>query len=331
MSGRQRWGGRIGVIGVLGLLLALLAGCGESASAGQGANPPAGGKTVVRIGYQKGGSLPILKGRRTLEERLAPQGVTVEWSEFPAGPPLLEALNSGSVDIGSTGQTPPIFAQAGGTPLVYVASIASTGDGQALLVPANSPIKAVADLKGKKVAFAKGSSAHFFTISVLREAGLDYGDIEPVFLNPPDARPAFEGGSVDAWVIWEPYLTIARHAGNARVLHDGTSLTPTHGYYLAARPFVDSHPELVGAVLEEVQKVEEWSAQNPGEVAAILAPVINVDAAILAEVAERQSFGLSPISAELVAEQQAIADIFFELKLIPKQISIKDAVWTWQR
>lgn len=312
------------------LILAVLAGCGRDA-AGSPAQPSgAQDRAVLRIGYQKGGSLPILKGQGTLEKRLNELGVTVEWTEFAAGPPLLEALNTGSVDLGSTGQTPPIFAQAAGTPLVYIAAIAATPNGQALLVPKDSPIKAVSELKGKKVAFAKGSSAHFFTINVLQEAGLQYSDIEPVFLTPPDARAAFDGGSVDAWVIWDPYLTIARKATEARVLHDGSSLTPTHSYYLAARSFTEQHPDILDVALEEIQKVEKWSGENPQEVAKILAPVIGVDASILEEVARRQNFGIEPVSDALVAEQQSIADTFFNLGLIPKQITISEAVWRWE-
>ncbi|HYF61480.1 MAG TPA: sulfonate ABC transporter substrate-binding protein [Herpetosiphonaceae bacterium] len=328
---RRRQGAPL--IVALMLILAVLAGCGQEA-AGSPATPrvPAAGKpaTVLRVGYQKGGSLPILKGQGTLEKRLNALGVTVQWTEFAAGPPLLEALNTGSIDLGSTGQTPPIFAQAAGTPLVYIAAIAATPGGQALIVPKDSPIKAVSELKGKKVAFAKGSSAHFFTINVLQEAGLQYSDIKPVFLTPPDARAAFDGGSVDAWVIWDPYLTIARKATEARVLHDGTSLTPTHSYYLAARSFVDQHPDVLDVALEEIQAVEKWSGENPQEVAKILAPVIGVDASILEEVSRRQKFGIEPVSDALVIEQQSIADTFFKLGLIPKQINIREAVWSWE-
>lgn len=310
----------------LALIVGLLASCGstsnDAASDGQTST------RTLRIGYQKGGSLPILKGNGALESRL--KDVKVEWVEFAAGPPLLEALNAGSIDLGSTGQTPPIFAQAAGTPLVYVASVAASPTGQALLVPKDSPIQSVSDLKGKKVAFAKGSSAHYFAIDVLREAGLQYSEIEPAFLTPPDARPAFEGGSVDAWIIWEPYLTIALKATDARVLHDGSSLAPSHSYYLAAKSFAEQHPDLVSATLEEIQKVEQWSQQEPQAVAKILAPVIGVDAVILEEVAKKQAFGLSPINDAIVNEQQQIADTFFELGLIPKKVSIREAIWTWQ-
>jgi sulfonate transport system substrate-binding protein len=314
----------------LATIAAMLAGCGTPATAGQ-ARADGQTRAVVRIGYQKGGTLPLLKAQGGLEKRLAASGATVEWTEFPAGPPLLEALNTGSVDLGSTGQTPPIFAQAAGTSLVYVASTPGSSTGQALLVPRDSPIKAVSDLKGKKVAFAKGSSAHYFIIRVLQEAGLEYKDIQPVFLNPPDARPAFDGGSVDAWVIWEPYLTIALKATGARVLHDGTSLSPSRGYYLASRSFVEQHPDLLKAALEEIQKVEVWSADRPKEVAQALAAVIGVDATILEEVTRKQHYGLAPIDDATVAEQQSIADTFFGLGLIPRQIAIRDVVWKWEK
>jgi sulfonate transport system substrate-binding protein len=164
-----------------------------------------GADNVVRIGYQKYGKLVLLKGRGTLEEKLKPLGYSVVWTEFPSGPPLLEALNVGSVDFGIAGETPPIFAQAAGAPLVYLAYDPPAPKGEAILVPKDSPLKSVADLKGKKVALNKGSNVHYLLVRALEQAGLKYTDIQTVFLAPADALAAFARGSVDAWVIWDPY------------------------------------------------------------------------------------------------------------------------------
>src|SRR6201991_1423823 len=150
---------------------------------------------VVRIGFQKYGKLVLLKGKGTLEGRLKAIGYSVEWKEFPAGPQLLEALNVGAIDFGSTGETPPIFAQAAGAPLVYVAHEPPAPKGEAILVPKDSPIKTLADLKGKKIAFNKGSNVHYLLVKALEKAGLKYGDVQPVFLAPADARAAFEKGA----------------------------------------------------------------------------------------------------------------------------------------
>src|SRR5215510_12181800 len=137
---------------------------------------------VVRIGYQKYGKLVLLKGRGTLEDKLKPLGYTVTWTEFPSGPPLLEALNVGSIDFGDVGEAPPIFAQAAGAPLVYVAATTTRPQSEAVLVPPDSPIRSPADLKGKRIALNKGSNVHYFLVKLLRQHGLQYRDVHPVFL-----------------------------------------------------------------------------------------------------------------------------------------------------
>jgi sulfonate transport system substrate-binding protein len=134
-------------------------------------------KSVLRIGYQKYGTLVLLKAKGTLEKRLAEQGVEVKWTEFPGGPQLLEGLNVGSVDFGVTGETPPVFAQAAGADLLYVAHEPPAPTGEAILVPKDSPINAVAELKGKKIALNKGSNVHYLLVRALEDAGLKYGDI----------------------------------------------------------------------------------------------------------------------------------------------------------
>src|SRR2546423_1177787 len=160
--------------------------------------------TVLRIGYQRFGDLNVLKARGTLEKSLAPLGITVRWTLFPAGPQLLEGLNVGSIDLGTTGEVPPIFAQAAGAPLVYVATEPPAPAGEAILVPQNSPIHTVADLKGKKVAFNKRSNGHYLLVQALAKAHVRESHSQPIYLVPADARAAFERGSVEAWVIWDP-------------------------------------------------------------------------------------------------------------------------------
>ena len=173
---------------------------------------------VLRIGYQKYGTLVLLKARGSLEKRLAPLHIEVKWTEFPAGPQLLEGLNVGAIDFGTVGEAPPIFAQAAGADLIYVGNEPAASAAEAILVPKDSPIKTVAELKGKKVALNKGSNVHFLLVKLLEKAGVQYRDIDAVFLTPADARAAFERGSVDAWAIWEPFLAAAQMQTGARIL-----------------------------------------------------------------------------------------------------------------
>lgn len=180
----------------------------------------------LRIGYQKGSvSMVLAKSHQLLEKRFP--DTKFSWVEFPAGPQMLEALNVGSIDLGSTGDIPPIFAQAAGADLLYVGVEPPKPKAEVILVPENSDIKSVADLKGHKVAFQKGSSSHNLLLRALQEAGLKFTDIQPVYLTPADARAAFQQKNVDAWAIWDPYYSAALLQGGVRVLKDGTTLKQT--------------------------------------------------------------------------------------------------------
>jgi sulfonate transport system substrate-binding protein len=294
--------------------------------AGTGSLVHAQSKTQLRIGYQKYGTLTLLKARGDLEKRLAPQGIEVKWTEFPAGPVLLEGLNVGSIDFGTVGEAPPIFAQAAGADLVYVANQPPAPKGEAILVPRESTLKTVADLKGRKVVLNKGSNVHFLLVKALEKAGVKYGDVQVVYLPPADARAAFEKGVVDAWVIWDPFFAAAEKQLGARILADGTGLVANHQFYLASRAYADKNPQVVQAIIDELAKLDAWAEKNAGEVARLLGPQIGLDPQVTEVAASRFAYGVKPISAQVAAEQQKIADAFHELMLIPKAIKVADAL-----
>jgi ABC-type amino acid transport substrate-binding protein len=150
---------------------------------------------VVRIGYQKAGLLSVLKSQGALEARLKPLGYDVQWFEFPAGPQLLEALNASSIDFGYTGAPPPVFAQAAGVRFVYVAAEPPSPHNEAVFVKADSPVRSLSELRGKKVALQKGSSANYLLLEALKKAGVRYDEIRPVYLPPADARAAFKAAT----------------------------------------------------------------------------------------------------------------------------------------
>ncbi|RXZ83884.1 sulfonate ABC transporter substrate-binding protein [Paenibacillaceae bacterium] len=313
----------IAVVMIVALLGLTACGSGNSGKSGESE----GGKTkVVRIGYQKYASVNIMKERGGLEEKLDKLGYTVQWTEFPGGPQLLEAVNVGSIDVGHTGEAPPIFAQAAGTPLVYLAHSPESPAAEALLVPENSPIQSVADLKGKKVALNKGSNVHYLLVKYLEKEGLSYSDIEVVFLPPADARAAFESGNVDAWVIWEPFYSAAQLATKARVLTDGTGIVKNYEFYLASRDFASNHSKAVDAILEQLDETDQWAKNNLPEVAKLLAPALGLDVPSLEQALSHRGFGVIKISDETLAEQQKIADTFLGLELIPEAIDLSKAV-----
>jgi sulfonate transport system substrate-binding protein len=281
---------------------------------------------VARIGFQKYGTLVLLKGKGLLEKKLGAIGYQAQWIEFPAGPQLLEALNVGAVDFGSTGETPPIFAHAAGAQLVYVAHEPPAPRGEAILVPRDSPIKTIADLKGKTVALNKGSNVHYLLVKALEEAGLTYADITASFLPPSDGRAAFERGAVDAWVIWDPFQAAAEEAIEARELRNGEGLVPNHQFYLGAQPFVEGHASAVDVIVDAIAEIDTWTKSNTAAAAAELAPSVGIPENVLVRALERQSYGVKALDDTVIAQQQAIADTFFELKLVPKELTIADVV-----
>lgn len=285
-------------------------------------------QNTLRIGFQKYGTLTVLKAKGELEKRLTPLGVTVRWTEFPAGPQLLEGLNVGSIDFGTVGEAPPIFAQAAGADLVYVANQPPAPTAEAIVVPKGSAIKSVAQLKGKKVALNKGSNVHFLLVKALEKAGLKYTDIQTVFLPPADARAAFERSSVDAWVIWDPFLAAAEKQIGARVLADGKGIVANHQFYLASREYSNKNPKVIQAIVEELAKLDAWATKDPSAVTKLLAPQIGLDADITGLAVQRFAYGIQPITVGVANEQQKIADVFFGLKLIPRAIRIADALPT---
>jgi len=281
---------------------------------------------VVRIGFQKYGNLILLKGKGDLEKKLAPLGYRVEWKEFPSGPPLLEALNAGSIDFGHTGEAPPIFAQAAGVPLVYVAHEPAAPRGEAILVPKDSAITTLADLRGKKIALNKGSNVHYLVVKALEKAGVKYSEIEPAFLAPADARAAFERGAVDAWAIWDPFQAAAETATGARTLADGTGIAPNYQFYFASQKLTDADPHVVDAILAAIADIDAWANGREVAVAEQLSAGIGIPAPVLEVALKRQSYGIKPLDTEVVAAQQSVADTFYALGLLPKQIVVSTVV-----
>jgi sulfonate transport system substrate-binding protein len=304
------------------LILALGAGLATGAAA-QDAAPK-----EFRIGYQKVGVVVVARRQGVIETRLAPQGVAVRWVEFQAGPPLLEALHAGSIDFGFAGDTPPIFAQAAGNDLVYVGASVLSGDGEAVVVKASSAIRTVADLKGRTVAVARGTSSHNLLVTALEKAGLAFSDVRPAYLLPSDAGAAFANGSVDAWVIWDPYLALAQAHDDTRVLTTSRQTHAVSDFFLARRSFADRYPGIVTATVAALADAAAWAEAHRDQVAQVLSSVTGVPYPIETVVAARSEFGVGPVTDALAAKQQSTADRFHRLGLLPRPIQVRDALWT---
>ncbi len=283
----------------------------------------------IRIGTQKGGFFPAVRQRHSLEDAFKPLGIEIKWSDFQFGPPLLEAINVGSVDFGFVGDAPPIFAQAGGARIRYAAAVKSEGTTQAIIVPQDSPIKTLADLRGKRIAFGKGSSAHNLLVAALEKAGIDWSDITPAPLAPADATAAFVKGSVDAWSIWDPYLALAELKQNARVIVFDKDVHKPNAFYIVGSDFVEKYPSLVAKLNAVFASEGEWADVHHEDVARAQAEATGVDIEAIRRFVDRSNYRVVPVDDEIIKSQQVVADRFARLGLIPKPVKVSDIVWKW--
>jgi aliphatic sulfonates family ABC transporter substrate-binding protein len=289
---------------------------------------PPGQPGQLRIGFQKYGTLGLLKSDGALERRLGQMGVQVAWTEFPAGPQLLEALSLGRIDFGTTGETPPVFAQAAGAPLLYVAHDPPAPSGEAIVVRAGGGIRSVGDLRGCRIGLNMGSNVHYLLVRALQQYGVGIHDVVPVYLSPEDG-PAerLSGGALDAWVIWDPLLTEAQRSHDLRVLVDGSGLVSNRQFYLALRAYAAECPDIIDVLLAELRRAGEFAVNNPAEAARRAAMDLGIDASALEIALRRLTYGARPLDDVVIREQQAIADTLHSLGLLPGPISVREAVW----
>jgi sulfonate transport system substrate-binding protein len=304
----------------LALSLALL-GCSKGSSPAEGTN---GTPRVFRVVRSKQlTALAVIEKQRTLEAALKPLGVEVRWLEFAAGPQQMEAVNAGELDLALTAESPPAFAQAADGPIVYLAHRAPSGRAVSCLVAHGGGIRKVSDLKGKRVTFQKASIGHYLLMKALAREGLAFSDVQPVYLPPPDAQAAFSERKVDAWLIWEPFGTRAVKSGIAQVLFDGEGLRDTGDFYTTHRKFYEHGAEILKVFFAELRKAEDWSASHPKEMAELLTAELLVDVPTLLEMHQKYTFGVFPISPAIVTQQQAVADLYYSLKFLPKKVDVK--------
>jgi aliphatic sulfonates family ABC transporter substrate-binding protein len=294
-----------------------LSGCARSAVA-----------APVAIGYQRSGLLLLAKARGTVDAALRAAGrPAAQWIEFPSGPPMLEAMAAGSVDIGATGESPPIFAQAAGAPLVYLAAEPITGLSSAILVHQDAPFRKFADLRGHKVAFTKASSAHLVVAKALRQAGMTFGDIVPINLSPADAAGAFAAGAIDAWSIWDPYYALTMAKAQSRAIVTGNQLPPSDAFLLGNRTTAAAKRDDLRTVLSALRSEAVWAHDNPDAVVTLTARQSGLPEAIVRIGLRRGTFAANPIGPDIIRRQQANADLLADLGLLPGKIDVASAIW----
>jgi sulfonate transport system substrate-binding protein len=312
---------------VLGFILILLLAAGCSASKTNATNTKEE-KVTVQIGIQQSlGPLLLAKNKGWFEEAFAKLDVEVKWTEFQSGPPHFEAIASDRLDFGQVGNSPVIAGQAANISFKEISNTSDGLKGNAILVKKDSPIKSIKDLKGKKIAVAKGSSGFNLLYRALDQANIKPDEVEIIQLQPDEAQPAFESGAVDAWSIWEPFITFQTVEQNARILENGETLNVySPGFTIVRTKFAEEHPELVVEFLKVYEKAVKWQKENLEEAIALYAEAKKLDKEIIRQVIENNKPLNLPISKEIIQAQQETADFQYSMEAIKTKIDTSEVV-----
>lgn len=317
------------VLLVISAVSALLAACGtsDSSPAADAVDANTGGdKTTVNIAINaKTLPMVISKEKGWFEEEFAKLNAEVAWSQFPSGPPLLESLSSGRVDLSFLGDGAAITGVANGLSFQVIGMTNEGKDLNGVLVPAASPVQTLEELKGKKLGLAKGTTAHIYWIKLLNQTGLSPDDFDIINLQPEDAQAAFESGKLDAWVIWDPYLISNTEQQKARLLQYGSSILAP-GSMIARSDFAKDNPELVTAYLKVYAQALDWIYQHPDEVTELYSAETKLPDSVIKQLLEKKTYALAPYTEEALNAQQETADIMLENGFIKNNIVFKDAV-----
>ncbi|MFB0492637.1 sulfonate transport system substrate-binding protein [Methylobacterium sp. OAE515] len=275
---------------------------------------PARAEDVLRVGDQRGNARALMEAAGVLEGL----PYRLEWSEFPAAAPLLEALNAGAIDAGGVGDAPFTFAAAAGVPVKAFLAFRNRQDGLAILVRPDSPIRAVADLKGRRIATNRGSIGHQVVLAALEEAGLPADSVIFSFLPPADAKLALASGAVDAWSTWEPYTSAAELAGLVRVVRDGNGITPGLSYAVASEVALKAKRALLADYAARLARARAWALRDPAPYAAVWSKLIGLPEAVPLRWFGRAQYRTVPIDADVIAGEQRIIDLYVRAGLIPQ-------------
>jgi sulfonate transport system substrate-binding protein len=301
------------------VLSVLLTSCGKS-------EETIGKNKEINIGYQKSGTTLLLKNKQELQKELEKEGYKVTWSEFNTGSSILEALNAGSIDFAVAGDIPSIFALEKGSSFKYIASEPSSPSSEGILVRKDSKIKSLEDLKGKRIAFNKASIAQYLLTKALNSVGLSINDIEAVYLNPPEASIAFEQGKVDAWVVWDPYMTVAESKGN-NILKDASGIVPYRTYYFSTSELTKEHPEIIKKFIKHLANAGKQINEDPTEAAMLLQKTTNIPEGTWKKVLKKKKSDVQFMDEKAVHDLQEEADDLLKIGLIKKKVQIEEHVW----
>jgi sulfonate transport system substrate-binding protein len=335
LPGRGRPGRRIGAGAVAaGLLLAGGATACSSASAGSSASSPAASGTTsasqtsvsdvtLNIGDQAGSGSEALLTAAGLINKLP---FKAHWSDFTSGPPMLQAMGSGSIDIGGVGDAPPVFEASAGGQIAVVSALQTDVNGGALLVPQNSPIHSVAQLKGKDIAVAQGSSANYHLLAILTKAGLTIKDVTPDYLQPAEGQAAFASGHVAAWDVWSPFIEQAEAQDHARVLVNSSTIGQTYSFEVASRAAL-SNPAKAAAIRDYLKLLDQaytWAGTHQSAWASTWAKATGLPLSVMTQAVKDDVDTPEPITPAVISSEQSVSNAFTSAGLIPSHVDFND-------
>ncbi len=289
--------------------------------------PTAPRERELRIGYQRFGNLGVLKARQLLEQSFGELGVNVLWSEYPAGPQLLQALANDEIDFGTTGEAPPIFAQARDNALLYVAWEPPAPRSVAMVVPNASDIRTPQQLRGKRIALNKGSNVHWLLVQILEEAGLGLNDVKVVYTPPKYPLTASDYLAADAWMMWDPVLSAAEKSSTLRVLATGEGRVNNHQFYITRRQYAQQNEEIIAGIVAALVKTGKFIDRHRHEAAQLLASELGLDVGSLTCALARRSHQTREMDMQAIRAQQSIADRFYALGLLHRPVAVREAIW----
>jgi sulfonate transport system substrate-binding protein len=303
-------------------------GTSSSSSSSSSVSAASLSSVTLNVGDQKGtGAEAVLQASGLLKTL----PFKVSWSDFTSGPPMLEAISSGSADIGGVGDAPPVFAASGGENIEIVgARTTPSGDQDALVVPKNSPIKTIAQLKGKKIAYGSGSSGNYDLLTVLNKANLTTKDVQMVNLQPAQALAAFTSGSVDAWDIWPPYVQQVVAQDGAKVIAVGPDYGSPYSFQVASKSAL-ANPQKAAAIkiyLETLNKAYQWTADHPDQWGAAWSTAAGLPASITDVAADVDKQVPVTITSAVIASEQGLVTQFSKAGLIPNNVNMSQYVTT---
>jgi sulfonate transport system substrate-binding protein len=283
---------------------------------------PSFAQTVLRVGDQKGNSQAVMEAAGVLKD----VPYKVEWKEFPAAAPLLEALSAGAIDTGLVGDAPFTFAAASNAPVKAIAAIRQSREGLAVLVPEKSPIQSFDDLRGKKIATGRGSIGHQLILAALEAKGWKPDDVQIVFLTPSDAKIAYLQGSVDAWSTWEPYVSQEEVLFKSRRVITAEGLTAGLSFQVASPEAVRDKRLALEDFVRRLAMARAWSLSNVTSYAETWGKLMNIPSAVPLNWLARARISIVPIDEGVIADEQKTIDLYFRSGLIRRQLDASDIV-----